>query len=129
MTIPVRTAVAMALVCMSLAAKGDFATAFQPFKAALGRYCPAKHLDLLTPASLNGNIESFLQSLPDADHQRLDRSDEVKGACVHSEAGVSCQNIGYIEAAARLRLLDALAQSVCRTPVTCEPGKVCNSPS
>jgi len=111
------------LVCISQAARGDFQTSFQPYKAALDRHCAAKHLDLMNPADLNDRIDPFLQSLPAADHERLSSAPEVKHACAHSLVGVSCQNIGYIRAAARLRLLDAFAQNVCKVAMTCDPAE------
>ena len=101
---------------------GDFADSFQPLKVALDHYCSAKHLDLMTPADLNDRIDPFLQSLPVADRERLSNAPEVKQACSQSQVGVSCQNIGYIDAARRLNLLDVFAQSVCKVAITCDPA-------
>lgn len=122
------------LACISLAAYGDFADSFQPYKAALDHYCLAKHLDLMTPADLNDRIDPFLQSLPAADRERLSSAPEVRQACRQSQVGVSCQNIGYIDAARRLHLLDAFAQSVCKVAMTCDaanaaPGAQCHPTS
>jgi hypothetical protein len=77
----------------------------------------------MTPADLNDRIGPFVQSLPATDRERLSSAPEVKQACAQSLVGVSCQNFGYIDAARRLHLLDAFAQSVCKVAMTCDPGK------
>jgi hypothetical protein len=99
---------------------------FRQLDAELVQRCPAKHLELLSPASLNGAIETFRDDLPRAAHARLERANDEKRACAETVAGVSCENHAYLRAMVLTGMMDTFAGLVCRMPVTCRASSVCN---
>jgi hypothetical protein len=88
-----------------------------PFKRALARICPAKHLENLSPGFLEIVIDDYLRQQPAREEERIQRA--AQPICVGSVAGVSCGNIGYIRAARKLRLTTRLAKAACESGYVC----------
>ena len=105
----------LALLSLSaVAARAEtYEQSIKPYNALLHRYCPAKHLEWLSPADLNDVIDPFRQSFVPGQRANLDRVADPKAACAHSIVGVSCANIDYIRAATKLKLLPKFAKMVC----------------
>lgn len=114
------------LVCGAARAGMSAPEGFRQLDAALAERCPAKHLELLSPASLNGAIEIFRDDLSRADRARLARANDEKRACAATIAGASCENHAYLRAMVLTGMMEAFAGRVCKMPVTCRPSSVCN---
>jgi len=96
--------------------------AITDFDAALAQQCPAKRLDLLSPADLSGAVETF-NDLSPAEMAAAQKAEE--GACAHNIAGVSCGNMQMILAIHQDHHMAAFAAHVCATPKTCTAQSVC----
>ena len=103
----------------------SYKKAHKPYDALLGRYCPTKHLDMLSPADLNDVIDPFRNSISPSQRVQLDRIADPKSACSKTIAGVSCANTAYLLATERLKLLPQFARIVCNLPVVCRAQSVC----
>jgi hypothetical protein len=90
---------------------------------ALGRVCPQKRLELLSPANLRDGLDDFISGLPTDQQDALKQ--EERARCTGLDQGVACVNIADQTAAARLGLLDAMAGSVCGYFVQCREQSVC----
>jgi hypothetical protein len=103
----------------------SYEKAHKPYDELLGRYCPTKHLDMLSPADLNDVIDSFRDSLSSSQKVTLDRIADPKTACSTTIAGASCANTAYLIAAEKLKLMPKFARMVCNLPVTCQVQSDC----
>ena len=79
----------------------------------LAHLCPARHLDELKPAELNGAIESFRDGLSPRRRARLERANDEDRACADVIAGASCENLAYLRALIRTGMLPAFTKSLC----------------
>lgn len=101
-----------------------------PLNALLQSYCPAKHLDLLSPADFNGTVDPFRISLPSAKRGQLDQAADPAKTCADTAAGTaaetSCANLAYIKAATQLKLLPLFAKKICALPLVCRGQSKCS---
>ena len=97
-----------------------------PLNALLQHDCPAKHLDLLGPADFNDAVGPFRTSLPSAERQQVDQTADPAKACAGTTAGASCENLAYIKAATKLKLLPLFASKICTLPLTCHAESKCS---
>jgi hypothetical protein len=100
-----------------------------PLNALLQRYCPAKHLDLLSPSDFNDAVDPFRTSLSSAMRGQLDQTADPRKACADTTAGMSCANLAYIKAATQLKLLPRFARKICTLPLVCRAQSECSEQS
>jgi hypothetical protein len=95
-----------------------------PYLAALAKYCPAKRLDLLSPADLRDQLDGMKQARPKAEQARLDAAE--KSGCAHTLAGATCANIADMKAMNGLAFDVAVrvcaSFKLCHGPSDCEPN-------
>jgi hypothetical protein len=97
-----------------------------PLNGLLQHDCPAKHLDLLSPADFNDAVDPFRTSLPSATRQQLDQTADPAKACGAGTTGTSCENLAYIKAATKLKLLPLFANKICALPLVCRAQSECS---
>lgn len=100
-----------------------------PFEDALNRICPAKHLERLTPGSLDMGLQDFAEGLAPRPRAALQNRMQAadKRDCAHVEMGLSCSNHAALRAM-RPAEIAAFARRLCRAPVVCREGEACNLP-
>lgn len=101
----------------------------KPLNALLQRDCPAKHLDWLDPADFSDAVGPFRVALSSAQRQQLDQTADPAKACAGGNAGASCQNLAYIKAATKLKLLPVFAKKICTLPLACRAQSQCTEQS
>ncbi|HZZ69003.1 MAG TPA: hypothetical protein VFE18_12590 [Phenylobacterium sp.] len=94
------------------------------YDAELARQCPAKRLDLLSPADLSHVIETF-DGLSAAEQEA--EQTVMSKACAQTIAGVSCSNMQMLLALHQNHQTPAFAAHVCALPKTCTAQSVCPS--
>ena len=111
------------LIAMVLAsgAAPSYQTRMAPYVAELGRLCPDRHADWLSPAALRDVLDDVKAGLPPDQRNRMDRAEATD--CADSIAGASCPNLADIRVAGQLGLTRRLAARVCSAV------KLCRSPS
>ena len=97
------------------------------YAAQLGRQCPAKHLELLSPADLRDALDSYKGHLSDSTRLAMDRAESR--SCRHVTMGASCANIASIEVAAEQQALPALTASICGQFEICRGQSDCDPAS
>ena len=129
-----------AVVMISVAAGGQApvqppsgqtpADAYQTYRAMLGKVCPLKHLELLSPGELDDLIEvNFHDALPRAMQTKLDAADTAeKAACANATMGLACFNIAYIRAMDDVKLLPRFTKTVCDSGIVCRAPAECDKP-
>jgi hypothetical protein len=100
-----------------------------PLNVLLQRDCPAKHLDFLGPADFNDAVDPFRTSLSSAERQQLDQTADPAKVCAGANAGASCENLAYVKAAIKLKLLPLFASKICTLPLTCSAQSKCSEQS
>lgn len=96
-----------------------------PYRALLGKQCPAQHLEWLSPGELDDLIEvNFHDALPAALQSKLDAADAAeKTACANVTMGLSCFNAAYLKAMNQVAVLPRFVRLVCGSGLTCKaPG-------
>jgi hypothetical protein len=91
------------------------------YDAELARQCPAKRLDLLSPAALLDAWETF-DGLPAA--QKAAEQTAMEKACA-SANGASCDNMQMLVALHQGKHMPAFAAHVCARPETCTAQSSC----
>jgi hypothetical protein len=99
--------------------------AMDPYFAELARQCPAKHLELLSPADLDDVLEDFLETLPKADLPSYQSA--AASACKNAIAGVTCGNVATIETANEQGRTAAIAARTCAAYKTCHEQSDCDA--
>ena len=104
------------------------ADAYQTYRTMLGKVCPLKHLELLSPGELDDLIEvNFHDALPRAMQTKLDAADtNEKAACANATMGLACFNIAYIRAMDDVKLLPRFAKMVCESGMVCRAPAACS---
>ncbi|WP_121884415.1 hypothetical protein [Sphingomonas sp. PP-F2F-G114-C0414] len=104
--------VVAAAACTLLAFAGTAADdPWRPYRAEIGRQCPAKHLEWLSPADLRDVLDTYETG---ADPRiRAAMSVAEADRCGTTIAGATCGNLAEIEAVRSAGELPALAKSVC----------------
>jgi len=97
-----------------------------PLNALLQHDCAAKHLDLLDPSDFNAAVGPFRTSLSSAERQTLDQTADPAKTCANSTAEASCENLAYIKAATKLKLLPLFASKICTLPLVCRAQSQCS---
>lgn len=100
-----------------------------PLNALLQRDCPTKHLDFLGPADFNDAVGPFRTSLSSAERQQLDQTADPAKACTGSATEPGCQNLAYIKAATKMKLLPLFATKICTLPLACSAESKCSEQS
>ncbi len=94
----------------------------KPLLDGFSKSCPAKNLQYFTPGDLNYQIEKFEPSMTPTQDQAFKHAAEVR--CKGSAGGVSCVNLGFIDAGKGNGVLDQFVRSLCGQPISCKaPGK------
>ena len=96
-----------------------------PYRALLGKQCPEKHLEWLSPGELDDLIEvNFHDALPASLQTKLDVADaQEKLACASGTAGLACFNAAYLKAMNQVAVLSRFVRLVCGSGLTCQaPG-------
>jgi hypothetical protein len=94
------------------------------YDAELARQCPAKRLDLLSPADLEYAMESF-NGLSAA--EMTAEQTAMHKACAHIIAGLSCSNLQMLLTLHQGHQMQAFAAHVCALPQTCTAQSTCSS--
>jgi len=104
------------------------ADGYQNYRAMLGKMCPLKHLELLSPGELDDLIEvNFHDALPRAMQTKLDAADTTeKAACANATMGLACFNIAYIRAIDDVKLLPRFTKMVCDSGIVCRAPAECS---
>ena len=94
------------------------------YDAELARQCPAKRLDLLSPADLDDAMEGFngLSGAEIAAEQTA-----MHKACAHIIAGVSCGNLQMLVAIHQAKRMAAFGAHVCALPQACTAQSTCSA--
>lgn len=90
---------------------------WRPYRVEIGRQCPAKHLEWLSPADLRDVLETYEASVSPGTHAAMSVAEA--GRCATTIAGATCGNLAEIEAVRSAGELPALAASVCAAFVGC----------
>lgn len=118
--------VAAAAACTLPAFAGTAADdPWQPYRIEIGRQCPAKHLEWLSPADLRDVLETYEASAAPRTHATMSVA-EV-GRCATTIAGATCGNLAEIEAVRSAGELPALAVSVCAAFSKCHGQSDCTA--
>ncbi|RMB54169.1 hypothetical protein C8J44_1785 [Sphingomonas sp. PP-CE-3A-406] len=116
--------VATAAACTLLAFAGTAADdPWRPYHVEIGRQCPAKHLEWLSPADLRDALETYEASAAPRTHGAMSVAEADR--CGTTIAGATCGNLAEIEAVRSAGELPALAKSVCAAFVKCHGQSDC----
>ncbi|TCP71391.1 hypothetical protein C8J43_102470 [Sphingomonas sp. PP-CE-1G-424] len=116
--------VATAAVCALLAFAGTAADdPWRPYRIEIGRQCPAKHLEWLSPADLRDVLETYEASAAPRTHAAMSVAEA--GRCATTMAGATCGNLAEIDAVRSARELPAFAKSVCAAFFKCHGQSDC----
>jgi hypothetical protein len=116
--------VAAAAACTLLAFAGTAADdPWRAYRVEIGRQCPAKHLEWLSPADLRDVIETYEASAAPRTHAAMSVAEASR--CATTMAGATCGNLAEIEAVRSAGELPALAASVCGAFVVCHGQSDC----
>lgn len=96
---------------------------WRPYHVEIGRQCPAKHLEWLSPADLRDVIETYEESAAPRTHAAMSVAEA--GRCATTMAGATCGNLAEIEAVRSAGELPALAASVCAAFSKCHAQSDC----
>ncbi len=107
----------------SAAPDSAYGSVMSPYFAELGRQCPDRRLDKLSPADLRDVLDAFKAGLPPDPRSRMDRAETA--ACADSLAGASCPNVADIRVAGQLGLIRSLASRVCGAFRSCRSQSDC----
>ena len=99
------------------------------FDDALHRACPDKHLERLTPGSLDLGLENYTDSLAPQAKAALTRRMQVARLtqCTHTVAGLGCSNLAALDILHPAEMT-AFTRQLCQAPVVCREDKACNLP-
>ena len=111
-----------ALFWVSVAASGQQA-GIDSYNSKLGQTCAGKHLEMLPPAELLDVVDGFSRTLTPPQQETLHAARVA--ACTNSQAGASCENDGFLQAAAAMGVLDQFVSRVCALPETCTAQSAC----
>lgn len=107
----------------SAAPESTYGAVMSPYFAELGRQCPDRRLDRLSPADLRDVLDAFKAGLPPEPRSRMDRAETT--ACADSLAGAACPNVADIRVAGQLGLIRSLASRVCGAFRSCGSQSDC----
>ncbi len=121
----VRVAVTVAACVLPACAGTTAGDPWRPYRAELGKHCPAKHLDWLSPADLRDALDTYQAGA--APRIRAAMAVAEADRCVTTIAGATCGNLAEIEAARSAGALPPLATSVCNAFVGCRGQSDCSA--
>lgn len=104
-----------------------FQQVWRPYTAQLGRQCPAKHLELLSPADLRDALDSYTRRVLAS--VRREMASAERRSCRNVIAGASCSNAASLSVAEHTQTLPALAASVCGQFEACREQSDCDPAS
>ena len=107
----------------SAAPDSAYGSVMSPYFAELGRQCPDRRLDKLSPADLRDVLDAFKAGLPPDPRSRMDRAETT--ACADSLGGAACPNVADIRVAGQLGLIRSLASRVCGAFRSCRSQSDC----
>jgi hypothetical protein len=97
-----------------------------PYRTALSRVCPTKHLERLAPADLLEDLEAFPRSLPPRLRDRLEKSSRAGESRCADVGGASCVDRERLRAIERLHLTRRFAARVCTVHLGCRTTSDCD---
>ena len=96
-----------------------------PYLAELGRQCPQRQLQLLSPANLRDGLDNFIAGLPPNAQDSFVAAD--KAQCSSQTGGAACVNLADISAAETQGLTENLARSICGDFLRCRAQGDCDT--
>jgi hypothetical protein len=90
----------------------------------LGRQCPEKNLQLLSPRDLRDGLDDYMDGLPADARAALQKSEVDR--CSSEQAGAGCVDMADIMAADQLGRMPELAQSLCVSFLRCRSQGDCD---
>jgi len=112
------------VLMLACGAAPTYETRMASYVAELGRQCPDRRAEWLSPAALRDVLDDFKAVLPPDQRNRMDRAEATD--CADSIAGASCPNLADLRVAGQLGLTPRLAAracgavKLCRAPSDCE---------
>ena len=94
------------------------------FMDELGRQCPEKQLQLLSPRDLRDGLDDYMDGLPTDVRATLQKSETDH--CSSEQAGVACVNMADILAADQIGRVPELAGSLCVSFLRCRSQGECD---
>ena len=120
-----RLLLAITLIALPVGANAQIDN-YRPYHALLARQCSARHLEWLSAADLDEQMEAFHDSLRQSAQQKLDRANDQKTACAHVIAGLTCFNVAGLLAMNETGLLARFAKTVCASGLECRAQSDCS---
>ena len=119
--------IALALAIGAAPSPGDYKRVEEAYAGQLGRQCPAKHLELLSPAELRDALDDYKAHLAVAGRRAMNRTEAQQ--CATVTMGASCSNMADIKVADDQRMLAALTASICGRFELCHEQSDCEPAS
>ena len=121
----------IALVPLTALGQSGNPASDDPYRALLGKTCPDKHLEWLSPGELDDLIEvNFHDSLTSALQTKLDAADETeKAACANGTGGLACFNAAYLKAMNEVAVLPRFVRMACGAGLSCKASGDCQRPN
>ena len=120
------------LILLPLVANAQTSSYFKSYSSLLGRYCPAKHLEWISPADLNDGLDTFVESLTLSQKDKFQRTKKAvdaqqrRGPCGSDYVmGAGCANGAALEVLNEVKLLPNFAKMMCATPTICRGQSDC----
>ncbi|WP_084583898.1 hypothetical protein [Sphingomonas azotifigens] len=86
---------------------------FERFAVLADHQCPARHLRSIKPADLDGQVESFEDSLSTRERRKIAAADHSGPRCDRLGHGATCPAIGRLDAMIRTRTLGSFVAFAC----------------
>ena len=118
-------AVALTALGAAQAATGDYQRLWAPYRAQLAAQCPAKHLDLLSPAALRDALDAYKSDASPGLRRAMAQAEAQE--CAHVTAGATCANVGDIVTATRAIAWAGGARTGCGRFAGCREQSDCNA--
>ncbi len=96
----------------------------QRYLDEIGRQCPEKNLQMLSPRDLRDGLDDYMDGLPADARAALQKSETDR--CSSEQAGVGCVDLADIAAADQLGRMQELAQSLCVSFLRCRSQGDCD---
>jgi hypothetical protein len=108
----------------SVHAQSDGGEARDHFEAALANDCPQKQLHMLSARALRDGLDDYVERLPQAVHDRVQKSETDH--CSSLDSGAACVNLADLQAADEVGRMDELALSICGAFLRCRSDGDCD---
>jgi hypothetical protein len=104
----------------------DRAIVLSHYHGLLAKSCPEKHLDLLSDSALRSFQGNFIDKVPHAKRLALADIANRDPRCAPNFRDARCVDASFLRATAKTGQLAAFVEMMCRLPVACKPGSLCN---